>query len=103
MSSGFIPAIERLTTFEQMRQMSGTESRELEGSAFIDIFQNAINDVTQTQLELDEKQYLLATGQLDDVHTVTIAAAEAQMSVDLLVQLRNTALEAYNELMRMSF
>ena len=51
---------------------------------------------------LEDKQYLLATGQIDDAHTVPIAAAEAQLSVDLLVQLRNKAVEAYNELMRIS-
>ena len=55
-----------------------------------------------TQKNLEDKQYLLATGQIDDAHTVPIAAAEAQLSVDLLVQLRNKAVEAYNELMRIS-
>ncbi|HCR83117.1 MAG TPA: flagellar hook-basal body complex protein FliE, partial [Lachnospiraceae bacterium] len=31
-----------------------------------------------------------------------IAASEAQLSVDMLVQLRNKAIESYNELMRIS-
>ena len=69
---------------------------------FKDVFSDAIQNVKDTQKNLEDKQYLLATGQIDDAHTVPIAAAEAQLSVDLLVQLRNKALEAYNELMRIS-
>ena len=45
---------------------------------------------------------MLATGQTDDAHTEPIAAAKAQLSVELLVQLRNKALEAYNEIMRIN-
>ena len=55
-----------------------------------------------SQKNLEDKQYLLATGQIDDAHTIPIALSEAQLSVDLLVQLRNKAVEAYNELMRIS-
>ena len=74
-----------------------------EGTAlFNDVFSDAIQNVKDTQKNLEDKQYLLATGQIDDAHTVPIAAAEAQLSVDLLVQLRNKAVEAYNELMRIS-
>ena len=74
-----------------------------EGTAlFKDVFSDAIQNVKDTQKNLEDKQYLLATGQIDDAHTVPIAAADAQLSVDLLVQLRNKAVEAYNELMRIS-
>lgn len=74
-----------------------------EGTAlFKDVFSDAIQNVKDTQKNLEDKQYLLATGQIDDAHTIPIAAAEAQLSVDLLVQLRNKAVEAYNELMRIS-
>ena len=74
-----------------------------EGTAlFKEIFSDMVQNVKDTQKNLEDKQYLLATGQIDDAHTVPIAAAEAQLSVDLLVQLRNKAVEAYNELMRIS-
>ena len=74
-----------------------------EGTAlFKDVFSDAIKNVTDSERNLENKQYLLATGQIDDAHTVPIAAAEAQLSIDLLVSLRNKAVEAYNELMRIS-
>ncbi len=71
-------------------------------TVFADVFQNAINDVIQTEDEYQKAKYMLATGQTDDAHTEPIAAAKAQLSVELLVQLRNKALEAYNEIMRIN-
>ena len=72
------------------------------GNAFKDIFMSAIEDVKTTDDELTKAQYLFSTGQLDDPHTLTIASTKAQTSVDMLVNLRNKALEAYNEIMRMN-
>lgn len=71
-------------------------------NAFKGVFENAISNVKRTDADLVDKQYLLATGQLEDAHSVPIAAAQAQLSMDLLVSLRNKALESYNELMRIS-
>ncbi|MEY8319565.1 flagellar hook-basal body complex protein FliE [Lachnospiraceae bacterium 46-61] len=71
-------------------------------TVFADIFQNAINDVITTEDEYQKAKYMLATGQTDDPHTEPIAAAKAQLSIDLLIQLRNKALDAYNEVMRIN-
>jgi len=44
-----------------------------------------------------------ATGDLDDIHDYTIAAAEARSVTEVTVALRNKALEAFSEIMRMQF
>lgn len=69
-------------------------------AAFKSVFEEAINDVRKTEDTLAKNQYLLATGQIEDPHTVSIASAEAQLASDVLVSLRNKALESYNEIMR---
>lgn len=71
-------------------------------SMFKSIFQSAIEDVVTTDQDLNEAEYLLATGQLDNPATVTIAGAEATLAVNLLVQLRNRAQEAYTQLMNIN-
>lgn len=71
-------------------------------SVFRDIFLNAVEEVRQTETDYAQKEYLFATGQLEDPHTLTIASTKAQTSVDFLVTLRNRALDTYNELMRMN-
>lgn len=69
---------------------------------FADIFQSAIDSVKSTDAEKNKAEYLLATGQLDNPAELTIASTKAQLSVELLVQLRNKALDAYSEVMRLS-
>ncbi len=71
-------------------------------SMFQDIFKEAIQNVKSTEKDLTTQEYLLATGQIDDAHTVPAAAAKAQLSAELLTALRNKALEAYNEMIRIN-
>ena len=66
------------------------------------VFRWAIDNVRETDAEMNKAQYLLATGQLDNPAEVTMANTKAAAAVDLLVQLRNKAVEAYSELMRIS-
>lgn len=70
--------------------------------SFSDVFKNAVKDVVDTDKEYVNKQYLLATGQIDNAADVTISASKAQLAVDLLVQMRNSALTAYNEILRIN-
>lgn len=71
-------------------------------SAFKSVFEEMIGNVRSAEDNLAKQQYLLATGQIEDPHTVGIASSEAQLASDMLVSLRNKALEAYNEIMRIS-
>ena len=80
----------------------GKDSLHREWCIFKDVFQSAINNVKSSQLDVEKKQYLLATGQLSDAHSLPIAEAKAQISLDLLVSLRNKALDSYNELMKIT-
>jgi flagellar hook-basal body complex protein FliE len=43
-----------------------------------------------------------ATGDLDSLHDYTIAATEAQTATQLTVAVRNKAVDAFNEIMRMT-
>lgn len=84
----------------------GSEKKVISGqtgsSMFQDIFKEAIQNVKSTEKDLTTQEYLLATGQIDDAHTVPAAAAKAQLSAELLTALRNKALEAYNEMIRIN-
>lgn len=95
---GFSQVSEKKNDFFQTNEVSAQGQK----NAFKDIFMSAINDVKTTEDELAKAEYLFSTGQLDDPHTLTIASSKAQTSVDMLVNLRNKAMEAYNEIMRMN-
>ena len=71
-------------------------------NAFGGIFQSAVDAVKESDAEKTQMQYLMATGQLDNPVALSMASTKYELSVSLLVQLRNRAVEAYNELMRIS-
>lgn len=73
-----------------------------QSTLFDDIFQSMVNNVKETDAAKNEAYYALATGQLDNPAVASIAATQAELSVSLLVQMRNKALDAYSELMRIS-
>lgn len=68
---------------------------------FKSMFTDAVADLKATDNELKIAVENAATGNIDDLHTVNIASTKAGLSLDLVIQLRNKALEAYNEIMRM--
>ena len=96
--------IERLTPLAPIGPEKETRetTSPIEESAFGAIFRSAIENVKETDAEAKKAQYLLATGQLDNPAMAMIAGTKAQTAVDLLIQLRAKALDAYSELTRMS-
>ena len=98
-----------LTTAQRMEALAkvkqgaaAAEETGIAGSAFGQIFNSLIQNVKDTDAEFTQAQYLLATGQLDNPAQLSIAAYKNEIAVDLLVQLRNRALDAYNELKNMN-
>lgn len=81
---------------------AGTAVSSSEPSMFSQIFQSMIDNVKQTDATRNEKYYALVTGQLDNPAEATIAATQASVATELLVQMRDRALDAYSELMRIS-
>ena len=69
---------------------------------FTDIFRSAIDAVKETDAEKTGLEYLMSTGQLDNPVELVLATNKAQLSVSLLTQLRSRAMDAYNELIRIS-
>jgi flagellar hook-basal body complex protein FliE len=64
-------------------------------------FSEALSKVQDSLDQASELSQQLATGQLTDVHDFTVAANKAQLAVQLTVALRNQALGAFQEIMRM--
>ena len=79
-----------------------TLERDSVGGTLMNTVNNLVEDVRQTDAERVQMEYLMSTGQLDNPALLTIASSKAQLSVELLVQLRNKVLDAYNELLRIS-
>ena len=87
--------------------LEGEETSAVQGagasSMLGQVFQSAIQNVKDTDAEKNQAEYLLATGQLDNPAALTIASTKNQVAVDLLVQMRNRAMDAYSQLTSISF
>jgi flagellar hook-basal body complex protein FliE len=64
-------------------------------------FTNMLDTLQASQNNADSLAVQAATGNLTDIHSYTIAATEAQLMTDLTVAVRDRAVEAFNEIMRM--
>lgn len=62
---------------------------------------SALDKVNQLQIESDDYKTLLATGDVDNLHDVTLAQEKANISLQLTLSIRNKVVEAYREIMRM--
>lgn len=72
------------------------------GLGFKEIFQDVVNNVEETEATTKMDAYNLSVGNTDDVHTMLIDAAKADVALQTMVQLRNKFLDAYTEVMRTS-
>jgi flagellar hook-basal body complex protein FliE len=108
METAFITPMTRwgnIGNIGNMRDMGVQEDKKQQNSQvalFSDVFKTAINQVKETQADVEEKQYLLMTGQLDDAHSLPIAETKAEFTLDVLLTLRNKTLEAYNDLIKIN-
>ncbi|RST75481.1 flagellar hook-basal body complex protein FliE [Siminovitchia acidinfaciens] len=68
---------------------------------FGNYLKNAIQEVNQLQLQSDKATNMLAEGKKIDLHEVMIAGQKASISMQAALEIRNKAVEAYQEIMRM--
>ncbi|MGV8978412.1 MAG: flagellar hook-basal body complex protein FliE [Cellulomonas sp.] len=61
----------------------------------------SVDQLQQMQSTTDGLAVKAVTGSLTDVHDYTIAAAESKLTLELTAAVRNKAVDAFNEIMRM--
>ncbi|ERK70435.1 flagellar hook-basal body complex protein FliE [Leifsonia aquatica] len=71
------------------------------GAAFGDALSGAIDNLQQLQGTSDKLAIQAVTGNLDDIHDATLASTRAQVTLELVAGVRNKAVDAFNEIMRM--
>lgn len=69
--------------------------------AFGEYLKNALGEVNNLQKESDNMSKALAAGQVEDISQVVVAAEKADIALQLTLAVRNKAVEAYQEIMRM--
>jgi len=88
-----LPALEKLSTDHKARKSAPKES-------FADMMKNFLQEVNQLQKEAGDHVEALLSGETVDLHDVMIAVEKASVSFELVMEVRNKLLEAYQELLR---
>lgn len=71
-----------------------------EGGDFAGFLSRAIDDVNQIQKSADEQMSKVIQGNVEDIHTAMIELQKANLSFQVMMEVRNKILEAYQEIMR---
>ena len=71
------------------------------GDRFGEMLKTSMTEVNQAQISADRAAEQIAAGETKDLHGAMIKLEEADISLRLMVQVRNKAVEAYQEIMRM--
>jgi flagellar hook-basal body complex protein FliE len=79
------------------RAAPGSETTIGFGQLVVDGLQQVNQQLLTSQVDLQQ----LALGQTENLHEVLIRLEESRLSLQLLMQVRNRALEAYQDVMRM--
>lgn len=69
---------------------------------FTDYVKRSLNDVNRQMVNADQAINDLVTGENQDIHNTMIAMQKAEVSFELMLQIRNKLMSAYDEIRRMS-
>ncbi len=69
--------------------------------SFGDLLTSAITETSKLQTQSAQEVEKLMTGEVQDVHTALIAVQKADLSFQMMMQVKNKLMAAYDEVMRM--
>lgn len=99
-------ALTRMKPMEAMTPM-GEDSKkktyavDANEASFLDIFKGMVDNVVETNEQVDRDAIDLMLGNIDDLAQVQSNITKAGIAVDLLVTVKNEALSAYNTIINM--
>lgn len=73
------------------------------GAEFMNTLRNAMDQVGQLQNDADAKVSQLLTGNGQDVHSAMIAVEKANLAFEMMVQVRNKIVQAYQQVSGIPF
>jgi flagellar hook-basal body complex protein FliE len=92
-----------MTPVKMSAQSHLEDNQQVEESvqSFSEMLTDALKKTNELQLESDRMNMALAAGRVEDISQVVVASQKAEIAIQLTLQLRNRAVSAYQEIMRM--
>ena len=86
----------------QLQKVKQPFQQEKGGNSFGSVLKDAVNEVSQMQVQADQSVAKMQVQESGSLHEVMIALEKADISFRTMLQVRNKVLDAYQEIMRMS-
>jgi flagellar hook-basal body complex protein FliE len=80
---------------------SQTGTGEKSSTGFGELLKDAISTTNELQKQSDKQIENFMTGESQDLHTTVMAMQKADLSFQMMMQVRNKLVQAYQEIMRM--
>ncbi|MFP4014343.1 MAG: flagellar hook-basal body complex protein FliE [Chitinispirillaceae bacterium] len=75
-------------------------ARNKDGTSFKDTLNGFLSDVNQMQEKADQSIQKMMAGEITDVHQVMTSVEEANVAFNMMMEIRNKVMDAYQEIMR---
>ena len=93
---GFLPPLTDIAGIQSADRSAGAP-----GADFASWIAKELGTVNDKIMQSDQMLQRLATGEVDNLHQVMIGIEDAKVAFQLLVQVRNKLLDAYQDILRM--
>ncbi len=90
-----------LTAIELLAPAGHSARAAAAGDGFTRVLDQLLTRAGEADKQASQAVEDLAAGRADDLHTVALAAAQADIRFRMVLEVRNRLLEAYQEVMRM--
>ena len=97
---GYRP-IQGLPPPDMSRPDGGRGAEKSDGPSFQQVLGDLVREVNGLQQDANRSIEGLVTGETQNIHDVTTRMAEAGVAFDLMMEVRNKLLDAYQEILRM--
>ncbi len=96
----FVGQINPNLQLPEVRTPRGIE-KDSDGPSFGEVLKEAISTTNALQKQSDHEIQRIMTGESQDLHSTLIAVQKADLSFQMMMQVRNKLVQAYQEIMRM--
>lgn len=94
--------ISNLQSLLPKMETPGNQANAVSSTPFSSYVKGMLKDTNQQMLDADQAIEDFATGRNPDIHNTMIAMKKAEISFELVMQIRNKLVAAYDEIRKMS-
>ncbi len=96
-----ISSLNSLNRIEKIASESASKVKGTSDTDFASVLKQALEEVNSQQKQSENIINEFAAGKISNIHDVIVTAEKASMSLKLTMEVRNSIVDAYREIMRM--